>query len=67
MRKIYSPKRDMIELSNMVRCADLIVRSALKRNESRGLHALEGVPFVKSDEYINQHTVLENETPQVLF
>ena len=35
---------DLIELRNLLQCADLIVRCALKRHESRGLHYTRDYP-----------------------
>ena len=40
----FKVNRDLLELRNLVDCADLIVRSALNRHESRGLHYIRDYP-----------------------
>ena len=46
---------DLIELRNLVEVADLIVRSALSRHESRGLHYTLDYPEMEA---VAQDTIL---------
>jgi len=48
--------QDLIELRNLIEVADLIVRSALERKESRGLHYITDYPDMLEDA---RDTVLE--------
>ena len=41
----FRVNRDLLELRNLVDCAELIVRSALMRHESRGLHYSRDFPL----------------------
>jgi L-aspartate oxidase len=41
----FRVNRDLLELRNLVECAELIVRSALLRHESRGLHYSRDFPY----------------------
>ncbi len=43
--KNFRVSRDLLELRNLVDCAELIVRSALMRQESRGLHYSRDFPL----------------------
>jgi L-aspartate oxidase len=40
----FRVNRDLLELRNLLECADLVVRSALSRHESRGLHYSRDYP-----------------------
>jgi L-aspartate oxidase len=40
----FRVSRDLLELRNLLECAELIVRSALRRHESRGLHYSRDYP-----------------------
>lgn len=54
---------DFIELRNLATVSGLIVRSALLRRESRGLHYLVDVPHPQT-EYEGRDTVLQRRTSQ---
>ena len=54
---------DVVELRNLATIAELIVRSALERRESRGLHYIEDYPET-SDEYLHD-TILEPDNEEI--
>lgn len=54
----YPVSRDLLELRNIAVVGDLIIRSALWRKESRGLHYLADYPQ-KDDERFLRDTVIE--------
>ncbi|MCX8144922.1 MAG: L-aspartate oxidase [Azovibrio sp.] len=57
----FRVSHDLIELRNLVVTADLIVRSALKRKESRGLHYSRDYPELLAHP---RNTVLRRRPPQ---
>ena len=54
--------RELLELRSMVTAAELIVRCALMRKESRGLHYILDYPH-RDDEHWLKDTVLRKESP----
>jgi len=52
----FSVNSDLIELRNLTQVAELIVNSALKRHESRGLHFNQDYPQLATD---SEDTILE--------
>lgn len=54
----YPVSRDLLELCNIALVGDLIIRSALRRKESRGLHWMEDYPE-RDDEHFLADTVID--------
>ena len=57
-RRRYPVSHDLIELSNISLVGELIIRSALRRKESRGLHSMEDFPE-RDDERFGHDTIVE--------
>jgi L-aspartate oxidase len=59
----YPVSRDLLELRNIVLVGELIIRSALARRESRGLHYMEDYPERDDDRYLRD-TVIDGGLPR---
>lgn len=61
--RAFAPTRELLELANMTQCCELIVRSALMRKESRGLHTIDDYPERHDPP---RHTDILNDDPRPL-
>ncbi len=54
--------QEILELRNLITCAHMIIKSAMLRHESRGLHYTLDYP-TKDDSQLPQDTILQNTNP----